>query len=98
MLELFASSIGKVLIIGLIVGAGLPALFALGIRAMAYGVGGDAETDHAPGHRIGIVLGVLCFAIVLIAIGLGIAIIVSSGFGYHVSFEHIIPTFTKKGI
>ncbi len=97
MLELFASSIGKVLGIGLIVGAGLPALFALGIKSMAYGVGGDAEVDHAAGHPVGKILGYLCFAIVLAAIAAGIAIIVSSGFGYSVSFEHIVPTFAKKG-
>lgn len=97
MLELFASSIGKVLGIGLIVGAGLPALFALGIKSMAYGVGGDAEVDHAAGHPVGKLVGYLCFAIVLVAIAVGIAIIVSSGLGYSVSFEHVFPTFAKKG-
>ena len=35
----------KVLAVGLLLGAGLPALFALGIRSMAYGVGGAAEID-----------------------------------------------------
>ena len=33
----------KVLAAGLILGAGLPLLFALGIRSLAYGAGGEAE-------------------------------------------------------
>ncbi|WP_420175780.1 hypothetical protein [Luteococcus sp. OSA5] len=96
MLSMFFSALGKVLLVGLLLGAGLPALFSLGIRAMAYGAGGAAETSHAPGHPVGRVLGVLCFALVLAAIALGIAVIVSSGFGYRVSFENVIPTFVAK--
>ena len=38
----------KVLLAGLVLGAGLPVLFALGIRSLAYGAGGDAEV-HEPG-------------------------------------------------
>ena len=29
-------------------------------------------------------------------IAVGLAIIISSGFGYKVSFEHVFPTFIKK--
>lgn len=96
MAQLFFSAIGQVLLIGLIVGAGLPALFAVGVRALAYGAGGDAELDHAAPKPLGTLVGYLCFAVVLAVILLGIAIIVSSGFGYQVSFEHIYPTFAKK--
>jgi len=39
----------NVLWLGMLLGAGLPAVFALGIRALSYGVGGDADaTDHQP--------------------------------------------------
>ncbi|WP_040160871.1 hypothetical protein [Nigerium massiliense] len=96
MMQLFLTAIGQVLLIGVLIGAGLPAIFAFGIRFLAYGAGGDAEVSHEKPHPLGTVLGYLCIAIVLAVILLGIAIIVSSGFGYHVSFEHIIPTF-KKG-
>ena len=34
----------NVLWVGLLLGAGLPAIFALGIRALSYGVGGDAAS------------------------------------------------------
>lgn len=96
MLQSFFTAIWQVLLVGLVIGAGLPAIFALGVKSMAYGVGGDAEDDHAAGHPAGKVVGVLLFAVVIAAIALGIAIIVSSGFGYQVSFEHIFPTFVPK--
>jgi hypothetical protein len=91
----------KVLLAGLILGAGLPTLFALGIRAMAYGAGGDAEV-HASGavgpaaHPAGRALGYLCFAVVLLAVALGITFIVATGFGKTLSFDHIYPTLVGK--
>lgn len=97
MFTLFSREIVNVIVIGLIAGAGLPAIFSLGMASFAYGAGGDAETNPQPGHPIGRVLGVLCFGIVLVTITLGITVIVASGFGYHLSFEHIFPTFEPKG-
>ena len=98
----FAAEAGwRVLLAGLLLGAGLPALFAVGIRAMAYGAGGDAEV-HSSGtagpasHPVGRAVGVLCFAIVLAAIALGITFIVATGFGKALSFEHIFPTLVAK--
>ncbi len=96
MFQLFASAIWKVLLASLLIGAGLPALFALGVRSMAYGVGGDAEDSHASGHPVGKVLAILCFAIVLAAVATGITIIVAAGFGKSVSFEYIYPTLVSK--
>lgn len=96
MLGLFLSSIWKVLAVSLIIGAGLPALFALGVRSMAYGVGGDAEVDHAPAHPVGKAMAILCFAVVLAAVALGITIIVAGGFGKSVSFEQLYPTLVEK--
>ena len=96
MMSLFFSAIGQVLLVGIIVGAGLPAIFALGVRSLAYGTGGSSEVDSASPHPIGKVLGIICFAIVVLVILLGLAIIISGGFGYQVSFEHIFPTFVKK--
>ena len=87
----------RVLLAGLLLGAGLPAVFALGVRAMAYGQGGAAETDPAARpHPAGRALGTLCFALVLIAVALGITFIVATGFGKQLSFEHIYPTLTDK--
>ncbi|MGK5681981.1 hypothetical protein [Actinoplanes sp. URMC 104] len=91
----------KVLLAGLILGAGLPTLFALGIRSLAYGAGGDAEV-HESGvtgprpHPIGTVGGYVLFAIVILGVLLGITFIVASGFGKALSFEHIYPTIVDK--
>lgn len=96
MFKLFFDAILMVLVVGVVVGAGLPAIFALGIKALAYGAGGDAEMSHEAGHPIGTVVGYLLFAVVLAVIAMGISIVVSSGLGYAVNFSHVIPTFHKK--
>ena len=41
----YLESIFKVLVVGLILGAGLPALFATGMLAYSFGAGGE-EADH----------------------------------------------------
>ena len=100
-LSLEAQAIWKILVLGLILGAGLPALFAAGIRAMAFGQGGEAEV-HATGtaaaapHPVGRAIAVLCFAIVILAVVLGIVFIVASGFGKALSFSNIYPTIVDK--
>jgi predicted thioesterase len=86
----------KVLAVSLLLGAGLPMIFGLGVRFLAPGVGGDAEVDHVRSKPIGRVLAVLCFLIVLTGVGAGITIVVASGFGKAVSFEHIYPVLVKK--
>jgi hypothetical protein len=96
-----ADSALKILVACLILGAGLPALFAVGIRALAYGAGGEAEVHESgvssPAPRpIGTVAGYVCFAVVLLGVVLGITFIVASGFGKAVSFEHIYPTIADK--
>jgi succinate dehydrogenase/fumarate reductase cytochrome b subunit len=87
----------KVLLAGVILGAGLPMVFAFGIRSLAWGTGGAAEVavDARP-HPVGRLLAVLCFAIVVLGIVLGLTIIISSGFGKAVSFEHVYPTIVDK--
>jgi hypothetical protein len=85
----------KVLAVGLVLGAGLPVIFGLGIRSLALGAGGDAEVDHAQPKPIGKVLAALCFLIVLLGVAVGITVVVASGYGKAVSFEHIYPVLVK---
>lgn len=87
----------KVLLVSLALGAGLPALFAVGIKAMAYGAGGDAETDRSAPHPVGRAVAIGCFTLVAAVAVLGILFIVASGMGKTLSFEHIYPTFVDKG-
>ncbi|NMO57670.1 hypothetical protein HH310_41705 [Actinoplanes sp. TBRC 11911] len=87
----------KVLLAGLVLGAGLPLLFALGIRSLAYGAGGDASSATGrPAHPVGTVVAWILFVVVLLGVALGITFIVASGFGKELSFEHIFPTIVDK--
>lgn len=86
----------KVLVTSLILGAGLPMIFAFGVRSLALGAGGSAEVDHARGKPIGNVLAAICFLVVLAGVALGITIVVASGFGKAVSFAHVFPTLVNK--
>ncbi|HET6480320.1 MAG TPA: hypothetical protein VFG35_09825 [Actinoplanes sp.] len=86
----------KVLAAGLILGAGLPVLFALGIRALAWGAGGEAEVSHARPQPIGKVVAYALFAIVVLGVLLGITFIVASGFGKTISFDHLYPVIVDK--
>ncbi|RZU48646.1 hypothetical protein EV385_0364 [Krasilnikovia cinnamomea] len=91
----------RVLLAGLLLGAGLPALFTLGVRSLAWGGGGDAEVHETgvtgPTPRpLGTALGWVCFGVVLLAVVLGIAFIVASGFGKTISFADVFPTIVDK--
>lgn len=85
----------RVLVVGILLGAGLPAVFALGIRALAYGQGGDAEVSHERPHPIGKALAFLAFAVVIGGVLLGLTVIVASGFGMEVVFDPF-PTLVEK--
>ena len=77
---------GQVLVVGILLGAGLPVIFALGIRALSYGVGGAADIEAHEPHPIGKVLAGLCFAVVIAAVLVGVGAIVASGFGWEFGF------------
>ncbi|WP_431237518.1 hypothetical protein ACQ86B_22660 [Mycolicibacterium aichiense] len=69
----FFAAIFKVLIVGLILGAGLPALFASGMLAYSFGAGGE-EADHVihkpnPALKfLGIVLFIFVSLVILTAV------------------------------
>jgi hypothetical protein len=73
----------QIVVVGLICGAGLPALFALGLRALALPRSGQpalaADSEQVSGgNPAGVAAAALCFAIVLAAVGWGIYFIVQS--------------------
>ncbi|ROS74358.1 hypothetical protein [Cellulomonas sp. PhB143] len=80
-------ALGKVAVASLLFGAGLPLLFALGIRALAGrpvpAAGGarpgDGGQDDAPWHRTPahLAAAVVCFALVAVAVTGGIWLIVA---------------------
>ena len=93
-LELAFNSAWRVLLASIVLGAGIPAVFAMGIRGLATG-NGQLTTGEAP-KPIGKVVAAICFIVVVAAVALGLTIIIGSGFGKTVSFEHIIPTLVDK--
>lgn len=94
-LFLALDSAWRVLTVGLILGAGLPALFSVGIRqsALARVPESAGVHVHAGLHRA---IAVLMYAIVLLAVLLGLTYIVAHGFGYLITFDGVVPVVTKK--
>jgi hypothetical protein len=69
--------IWKVLIVGLILGAGLPALFALGVRASAGTTAGDGVSVNAT-TPAGRVVAALCFLVVGLIVVAAIIVLAAS--------------------
>jgi hypothetical protein len=96
---LFLQDIWKVLLYSLLLGAGLPVVYALGVRALAHGTVTNAEGVEVPGTRrspAGVALAAICFVVVIAAIAVGLTYIVAAGHGEKLSFEHVYPTFVPK--
>jgi hypothetical protein len=77
-----------VLVVGLVLGAGLPAVFAVGLRSYSDGAGG-AEADgstHTPNPALKS-LGFLLFALVGFVIFLGILWITRTTIIHHTGFD-----------
>jgi hypothetical protein len=102
MLPLFLSAAGQVALVALVLGAGLPALFAVGVRSFALAspdtsgrVAGSGSARQVPPPVLQAV-GALCFAVVVLAVVVGLTLIIATGLGQTVSFEHVYPTFAPK--
>jgi hypothetical protein len=77
-------AIWEILVVSLLAGAGLPAIFALGLRALGRPGKGHvtvSDDELAGGSPAGIAIATFCIALVLAAVGYGIYIIVISGHG-----------------
>jgi hypothetical protein len=89
-----------VLVIGLVLGAGLPTLFALGLRSLAWGTGGDALLDgpdeDRPVHPVGRAVAYATFAVVILLVLAGIGYITAHGLGWTITFNGVVPVITHK--
>ena len=76
------SALWRIVVVGLLAGAGLPAIFAVGLRALASGsdaaAAGTDQDRVIGGSRAGMAFAGFCFAVVLAAIGYGIYLIVKA--------------------
>ena len=72
-IEAIAKSLGEVTLIALILGAGLPLIFAVGVRFWSM-ESATVTANGAPAGRNAVAQAIayLCFAIVIIAVALGI--------------------------
>ena len=70
------SPIWKVLLVGLVLGAGLPALYAVGVRASAGTVANDG-TVTTPGP-LGRVVSVICYLVIVVVVLAALVVLASS--------------------
>jgi hypothetical protein len=102
MWHLFIDAAWRVAVYGFIFGAGLPALFAIGVRTTVLanhahdGSASPIEVTASAPPTVNRVLGVVCFVVVVAAVAIGISLIIAAGLGKAVSFEHVYPTFVPK--
>lgn len=92
----YLESIFKVLVVGLILGAGLPAVFATGMLAYSHGAGGE-EADHLI-HKPNLALkylGIALFLFVGFVIITAVAWITRSTIIHHFGVD-LFPMFPKK--
>ena len=92
----YLESIFTVLAVGLVLGAGLPALFSVGMLAYSHGAGGE-EADHLihkPNPALKY-LGLLLFVVVALVIVTAVAWITRSTIMHHFGID-LFPMFPKK--
>lgn len=92
----YLESIFRVLVVGLVLGAGLPAVFALGLRLYSAGAGGvDADGVVHPPHPVLKPLGMLLFLFVSAVIVLAILWITRTTIIHHFGVD-LFPYLPKK--
>ncbi|THG29982.1 hypothetical protein [Naasia lichenicola] len=108
MFPLFLDAAWKVLLAAVVLGAGLPALFAVGVRSFALAGAGSGPLTDDDGRAIAVsaptsggstglrILGVVCVVLVLAAVAVGLTVIIAGGFGKAVSFENVFPMIVDK--
>jgi hypothetical protein len=102
MTHLFLQDAWTVLIASLVLGAGLPVLYVIGVRTLAVGsLTGSSEglvegSEPRHANTLAKLVAGLCFVVVLFGVLVGLSYIVAAGQGDKLSFEHVFPTFVPK--
>lgn len=92
----YLESVLRVLVIGLVLGAGLPATFAVGVRAYtagAGGIGGDGSLRAA--NPVLKAVGVALFAFVALVVFVAILWITRNSINHHLGID-LFPFARKK--
>lgn len=99
MYHIFWQDVWKILLYSLLLGAGLPVVYALGVRSLALGGDGSgaAEVQANPARNpLGTVLAAICFLVVIVGVVVGLTYVVAAGKGEQLSFSHVYPTIVPK--
>ena len=96
MIPLALDGAWKVLAAGLVLGAGLPIIFALAVRGMAMAQGAGAIIGQQTAKPAGKVIAWALLLVILLAVSYGISFIMATGLGKVVTFDHVIPWFVDK--
>jgi hypothetical protein len=72
----------RVLVFGLVAGAGLPILFAVGVRAQAVGTG-DGPHSQVAARPLATVVAYACYALVAVAVVAGVLFVARDFLGEH---------------
>lgn len=103
MFTLFLEAAGQVALVALLLGAGLPALFAVGVRSFTLAGSAsrpDADSETTTPSRIPVpvlrTIGTLCYVLVVAAVAIGLSVIIATGLGQEISFDSLVPTFVPK--
>ena len=75
------AALWQVLAVGLVLGAGLPALFALGLRSLNSGrtvvtADGPQRMEGSKATPLGLAGAIVCFGVLLLAVAFGIVVII----------------------
>jgi hypothetical protein len=98
MFSLFLQDAWKVLLYSLVLGAGLPVVYAVGVRSLSFGsasgpVSEDGTVTRTP---LGTAIAGICFLVVVVAVVVGLTYIFAAGQGKMLSFDHVYPTIVPK--
>ncbi len=96
MIPLALDGAWKVLAAGLVLGAGLPVIYAFVVRGLAMAKGNGAVVGVQQAKPFGKILAWVLLLVILLAVAYGISFIVATGLGKAVSFDHVIPWFVDK--
>lgn len=66
------NALWRIIVVGLICGAGLPALFAIGLRALALRPASADDDRIYTGNPVGAAVAAVCFLVVLAGIAWGV--------------------------
>lgn len=98
MYHIFWQDIWKILLYSLVLGAGLPIVYALGVRSLALGSAGEVtEVEANPARNpVGAALAAICFLVVVAGVAVGLTYVIAAGKGEQLSFTHVYPTIVPK--